>query len=169
MRGVQWGGVGAIALGFGAFAMAGSVSRSDAEARRIAIAQASYAEGRCTVTEAEVIDWRHDKPDEVIRGSTIEATLTVHAPKGDVKGVRYRYSDTYWNPASAKQAVATTHKPGASITCFYDVAKPENAVLVRRGIPEEPGTSPWLFGAIFGVPLIIAGLIALFVKPGKKR
>lgn len=170
MRGTQWAGIGMLALGVGSFGMARSIARNDAEDRRIATAQASYAQGRCTITAAEAVDWRHDKPDEVIRGATIETTLTVHAATGDVKDVAYRYPDTYWNPISAKQAVATTHKPGSSITCFYDAAKPENAVLVQRGMPAEPGTSPWVMASIFGIPLLLMGLIALLVKPdGKKR
>lgn len=170
MRGGQWGGLGVIALGLASYGMAWSMVRSDAEDRRIAIAQQSYAEGKCTITDSEVIEWRHDKPDEVIRGSTIETTLTVHTPKGDVKDATYRYSDTYWMPLAAKKAVETTHKRGASVTCFYDAAKPENVVLVKRGMPAEEGTSPWAMASIFAIPCFIAGLIGLLVKPdGKKR
>ena len=143
MRGGQWGGLGVIALGLASYGMAWSMVRSDAEDRRIAIAQQSYAEGKCTITDSEVIEWRHDKPDEVIRGSTIETTLTVHTPKGDVKDATYRYSDTYWMPLAAKKAVETTHKRGSR---------------------------PWLLASIFAVPLILAGLLGLLIKPdGKKR
>lgn len=162
--------VGGLLIGAGvlALAIAGHAAQTDANERRTALAQASYAQGKCTVRSSEVIDWRHDTPDGVDRGSTIETTFVVHAPTGDVPDVTYRYSDGFWTPPAARNAVATTHRPGATIACFYDAAKPSNAVLVQRAVP-EPGTSPWVPGGIVSGVLFVFGLVMLLVKPDRRR
>ena len=69
---------------------------------------------------------------------------------------------------SHENAVATTHRPGATIACFYDAAKPSNAVLVQRAVP-EPGTSPWVPGGIVSGVLFVFGLVMLLVKPDRRR
>lgn len=164
---MRWIGVGLLVSAVLAIVITQHAVKSDAEERRVALAQASYTQGKCTITNAEVIEWRHDTKDETIRGSTIEATFVVHAPTGDVPGATYRYSDSFWTPQSAKNAVATTHAKGASIACFFDAAKPSNAVLVRRGMPAEDTMNPWIPGGLVAGLLAGFGLLLLLVKPGR--
>ena len=164
-----WVGIGLFAVAALFFVMAATQAKDLERRRQTAVEQACYAQGTCTITDSDKFDWTHHTKDDTDRGSSIEVTMTVHAPTGDVKGVEYRYADTDWNTISAKQAIETTHKPGSTIQCFYDAKNPEHAVLLRRGPPPDE-TSPWVFGSMFGVPCVLVGLLLLFIKPdGKKR